>query len=164
MSLIQVDAFKQAMRRTASGVAVVTTDGPAGRAGLTVSSLCSLSMEPPSVVLSIHRGSKALGTVLENGRFVANILSEHQQEVANVFAGFVPEMRENRFAVAEWDELESGLPALGDALCNFECKVADIFDFGSHRIIAGEVLSLRVNETRPLVFCDRGFHQLQAMQ
>ncbi|POF30934.1 flavin reductase family protein [Roseibium marinum] len=163
-STFETDRFREAMRRTASGVAVVTTAGHAGRAGLTVSSLCSLSMEPPSVVLSVHKDSRALATMLENGQFVANILAQHQERVANVFAGLVPEMRENRFAVADWDDLDSGLPALADALCNFECRVAGVFEFGTHRIIAGEVLGLRMAEARPLVFCDRGFHQIQALQ
>ena len=61
------DRFRETMRRTASGVAVLTTDGEAGRAGITVSTLCSLSMEPPSVIACVHRDNRALETIIKNG-------------------------------------------------------------------------------------------------
>jgi flavin reductase (DIM6/NTAB) family NADH-FMN oxidoreductase RutF len=160
--LVDVDAFRDAMRMTASGVAVVTTDGEAGRAGVTVSSLCSLSMEPPSVVFSIHRDSRHLEKLLANGVFVANILSDTQERVANSFAGLVPELRENRFLAGDWSELLTGAPALDGALCNFDCRVASVFDFGSHRIVAGEVLNVRNQAALPLIFSDRTFRRLAA--
>jgi flavin reductase/cob(II)yrinic acid a,c-diamide reductase len=160
--LVEVDIFRDAMRMTASGVAVVTTDGEAGRAGVTVSSLCSLSMEPPSVVFSIHRDSRHLEKLLANGVFVANILSDTQERVANSFAGLVPELRDNRFLAGEWSDMLTGAPALDGALCNFDCRVASVFDFGSHRIVAGEVLNVRNQAALPLIFSDRTFRRLAA--
>jgi flavin reductase (DIM6/NTAB) family NADH-FMN oxidoreductase RutF len=160
--LVAVDEFRAAMRATASGVAVVTTDGEAGRAGVTVSSLCSLSMEPPSVVFSVHRDNRGLAQLLSNGVFVANILTETQERVASSFAGLIPELRENRFLAGEWSELLTGAPALEAALCNFDCRVAGVFDFGSHRIIAGEVLHVRKQAAQPLIFSDRNFRRLAA--
>ncbi|MGY3604146.1 MULTISPECIES: flavin reductase family protein [unclassified Bradyrhizobium] len=160
--IVAVDEFRAAMRTTASGVAVVTTDGEAGRAGVTVSSLCSLSMEPPSVVFSVHRDNRGLALLLANGVFVANVLSDAQERVANSFAGLIPELRDNRFLAGEWSELLTGAPALDGALCNFDCRVASLFDFGSHRIVTGEVLSVRKQAARPLLFCDRTFRRLAA--
>jgi flavin reductase/cob(II)yrinic acid a,c-diamide reductase len=160
--VVAVDEFRDAMRTTASGVAVVTTDGEAGRAGVTVSSLCSLSMEPPSVVFSVHRDNRGLALLLANGVFVANVLSDAQERVANSFAGLIPELRDNRFLAGEWSELLTGAPALDGALCNFDCRVASLFDFGSHRIVTGEVLSVRKQAARPLLFCDRTFRRLAA--
>ena len=63
------DRFRESMRRTASGVAILTTDGARGRAGVTVSTLCSLSMEPPSVIACVHRDNRALDTILISREF-----------------------------------------------------------------------------------------------
>ena len=160
--VVAVDMFRDAMRLTASGVAVVTSDGEAGRAGVTVSSLCSLSMEPPSVVFCVHRDNKGLAQILKNGIFVANVLCDAQERVANSFAGLIPEWRENRFLAGEWSELQTGAPALDGALCNFDCRVAQVFEFGSHRIVTGEVLDVRTQPAQPLVFSDRAFRRLAA--
>jgi len=163
MKTIDPQLFRDAMRLTASGVAVITTDGPLGRAGLTVSSLCSLSMEPPSVVCCVHRDNRALAVVMKHGMFAANILASHQAEIANVFAGLVPESRGDRFATAEWYTLESPSPVLKDAICGFDCCLVDYKDFGSHRILIGEVTALTRNAASPLVYSDRTFHRTEAL-
>lgn len=154
--------FREAMRLTASGVTVVTTDGEQGRAGLTVSSLCSLSMEPPSVLICVHRENRALTTLIENGQFVANVLATGQSRVSDSFAGVIPELREDRFSAGEWSPIVSGVPALDGALCNFDCRVAQVFDFGSHRIIAGEVIGVRTGSHDPLIYSDRAYRSLNA--
>lgn len=160
---MDADRFKAAMRRTASGVAVVTTDGNAGRAGLTVSSLCSLSMEPPSVVFCVHRASGALERLLANGIFAANILAHGQAHVADAFAGLVPELRHDRFAAATWGRLESTAPVLDGALCSFDCRIAGVFDFGTHHIVAGEVVALSTAaDAAPLIFSDHAYRRLAA--
>ena len=93
------ERFREAMRRTASGVAVLTTDGEAGRAGVTISTLCSLSMEPPSVIACVHQDSSALEALLANRVFAANALTDDQSRVAHAFAGQIPELRDDRFPV-----------------------------------------------------------------
>jgi len=156
------ERFREAMRLTVSGVTVVTTEGSAGRAGVTVSTLCSLSMEPPSVVLCIHRDSRALGPILENGVFVANVLGADQSRVADSFAGLIPELREDRFGAGIWSTLKTGAPVLDGALCSFDCRVATVFEFGSHRILVGEVLELATSGSEPLAFSDRAYRRLVA--
>lgn len=154
--------FRDAMSLTASGVTVVTTDGVAGRAGLTVSTLCSLSLEPPSVLLSVHHESRTLPVILENGTFVANVLGVHQARFAEIFAGRVPELQNDRFAEGRWLALDTGSPALEGAHCAFDCKVAEVFHFGSHRIVAGIVIAIETAPSQPLIHSDRRFHRLQA--
>lgn len=155
-------AFREAMRRTASGVAVLATDGTAGRAGLTVSTLCSLSMEPPSVIVSVHGKSAVAAVLLANGGFTANILADSHSEIACVFAGLVPEHRGDRFAVGNWCVLPSGQPVLADALCSFDCRIANVFEFGSHKIIVAVVHDIRTGNAEPLIFLDRTFRRLCA--
>ena len=103
-----------------------------------------------------------LALLLANGVFVANVLSDGQERVASSFAGLIPELRDNRFLAGEWSELLTGAPALDGALCNFDCRVAGLFDFGSHRIVTGEVLNVRKQAALPLIFCDRTFRRLAA--
>ncbi|MDQ0511653.1 flavin reductase family protein [Ancylobacter amanitiformis] len=161
MSVIDIALFREAMGRTASGVTVVTTDGEAGRAGVTVSSLCSLSMEPPSVLFCLNKGSRTLPTLIANGVFAANILAHGQHRVADSFAGLIPELADDRFAVAEWERLHTGAPVLMGALCRFDCRIAGMFEFGTHHIIAGEVLALASDAAKPLVYSNRAYHKLE---
>ena len=156
------DRFRETMRRTASGVAILTTDGAAGRAGITVSTLCSLSMEPPSVVACVHRDNRALDTILANGVFAANVLAEDQEIVAKAFAGMIAEMREDRFASGRWQQLATSAPVLQGALAAFDCKIASTFDFGTHRILIGEVVEVASTNGDPLLFADRNFRRLLA--
>lgn len=160
MSEVDANLFRQAMGLTASGVTVVTSDGAAGRVGVTVSSLCSLSLEPPSILFCLHKNSRSLGAMRENGVFAANILAQGQQRVADSFAGLIPELKEDRFAAGEWDQLTTGAPILRGALCRFDCRIASVFDFGSHHIIAGEVVALESHSRDPLIYSDRAYRRL----
>lgn len=163
MSPLDPALFKEAMRNMASSVAVIATDGPAGRAGLTVSSLSSLSMEPPSVVFCVHGASTALPALLENRVFTANVLAHGQHGVSDAFAGQVPAFRANKFASAEWDVLLTGAPALRGALMTFDCRLAATFDFGTHRIIAGEVVGIASAAgiaAEPLIYANRAYRRL----
>ncbi len=153
--------FRAAMRGTASGVAVLATEGPAGRAGVTVSTLCSLSLEPPSVIACIHRDSRALSRIMSNAVFAANVLAEDQKDIAAIFAepnlGF-----ELRFALGEWGALVTGAPVLAGTIASFDCRLASTFDFGSHRILIGEVVELEARRTTPLVYSGRMFQRIRA--
>jgi flavin reductase (DIM6/NTAB) family NADH-FMN oxidoreductase RutF len=152
--------FCDAMRLTASGVSVITSEGDAGKAGVTVSTLCSLSLEPPSVMISIKRENYALAVLMANGTFTANVLSERQARVADAFAGLLPQFRSDRFASANWRRLANGSLVLDGALCAFDCRVATSFEFGSHRIIVGEVLDLEVGSGAPLIHSNRTYYRL----
>jgi flavin reductase (DIM6/NTAB) family NADH-FMN oxidoreductase RutF len=101
-------------------------------------------------VFSVHRDNRHLEKLLANGVFVANILSDTQERVANSFAGLIPELRDNRFLAGDWSELLTGAPALDGALCNFDCRVASV------------VLNVRNQAALPLIFSDRTFRRLAA--
>jgi flavin reductase len=161
-SVLDIEEFRAVMRRTASAVGILATDGPAGRVGVTVSSLSSLSFEPASVVCCVHRQSKVLEILLANGVFTANFLSAGQSVVADVFAGLLPEYRERKFDIGSWAPIVTGAPALIDSLCSFDCTVAKTFEFGTHTIVAGEVLALQAGADHPLIFSNRSYHRLAA--
>ncbi len=155
------EAVRSAMRRTVSGVAVLATEGPGGRAGVTVSTLCSLSLEPPSVIVCVHKDSRTLAAVLANGAFSANILAEGQEEVASTFAGLVPERKEDRFGAGVWETLD-GLPRLHGAVASFACRLADSHSFGTHVILIGKIFDVAAADSAPLIYADRNFHTLTA--
>jgi flavin reductase (DIM6/NTAB) family NADH-FMN oxidoreductase RutF len=162
MTVALAEQFRESMRRTASGVAILTTDGVAGRAGLTVSTFCSLSMEPPSVIACVHQENRALQTLLANGVFAASVLATDQERIALAFAGQIPELRDDRFGAAAWRTLATGAPVLEGALASFDCRVAEGINFGTHRILVGEVVAIATSSGEPLVFADRNFRRLAA--
>jgi flavin reductase (DIM6/NTAB) family NADH-FMN oxidoreductase RutF len=161
MNPVEAAQFRDAISATASGVTVVTTEGAAaGRAGITVSTMCSLSLEPPSILFCAYRENRALAAIIENGVFVANVLHAGQSRFADIFAGRIEALREDRFAEGDWAPMLTGAPALAGALCAFDCKVAQVFDFGSHRIVAGVVVALERGTEQPLVHSDRAYRRL----
>jgi flavin reductase (DIM6/NTAB) family NADH-FMN oxidoreductase RutF len=158
------DRLRTAMRRIASSVGILATDGASGRAGVTVSSLCSLSLDPPSVLCCLHSKSRALEVLLANGVFTANFLAADQSAVADVFAGRVSALNENRFSIGEWQPMVTGAPALVGAICSFDCQIAAAFEFGTHKIVAGRIMDLQTGQDRPLMYFDQSYRQLSAIQ
>jgi flavin reductase len=104
-----------------------------------------------------------VASVLEaNGTFVANILAVEQEEAARVFAGMVPELRDDKFAVGQRNGLASGSPALDGTVCNLDCQLVSLTGFGSQLIDIDEVLTVRTGGAAPLVFSDCDSHRFHA--
>lgn len=152
--------FVHAMRLTAASVAVVTTDGDAGRAGVTVSALCSLSADPPSVLVCVHQACLVLPIILANGRLCVNLLTPGQTHVADSFAGRIARWRDDRFACAEWDEEPGGCPALRGAQARLHCSLAQNWLFGSHRVLVGLVRAVDSTSSDGLLYADRSYRTI----
>ncbi|MGE6742952.1 flavin reductase family protein [Allorhizobium pseudoryzae] len=157
--LVSDIVLREAMRNSASGVAIVTTDGPAGRMGVTVSSFCSLSLSPPSVLVCVHEGSRALPAIIENGLFAVSLLSDDEEAVARAFAGQIPEFRDNKFAATTWQKACTGAPITENAHAGFDCRLSRQITFGTHAILIGEVLATVARPKQPLVYYNQGFHR-----
>lgn len=78
-------AFRDAMRHWATGVAVITTRSPLGPHGMTVNSVLSVSLDPPTLLISLKRGSRTQGVVERTGRFTVNVLTAGQHALADRF-------------------------------------------------------------------------------
>lgn len=141
-------AFVEGMSRAATFVAVATTDGPGGRAGVTVSSLTSVSAdgEQPSLLLCVHHQSAASTAILVNRGFCANLLAADQQELSNIFAGRRGGDYADRFARAAWTAGPLGQPLLAGAAATFECRLATALLWETHHIIVGRVTSVTLSE------------------
>jgi flavin reductase (DIM6/NTAB) family NADH-FMN oxidoreductase RutF len=156
--------FINAMGASATGVTVVTTDGPAGRFGLTVSAVSSVSADPPMLLVCVNRKNPAAAAIDANGCFAVNILGEAGREVAEVFAGRPNEGNPYDFARHEWRAGESGLPLLAEAAAHFECEIAQAIDAGTHRIFVGRVIRAARNHAEPLVYCNRSFGRVSSLE
>lgn len=141
-------AFMEGMSRAATFVAVATTDGEGGRAGVTVSSLTSVSAdgEMPSLLLCIHHQSPAASAILKNRAFCANLLAEDQQDLANLFAGRSTTDRAERFDRVAWETGGIGQPLLSGATAAFECRLATALLWETHHILVGRVASVLLSD------------------
>ena len=141
-------AFMEGMSRAATFVAVATTDGEGGRAGVTVSSLTSVSAdgEMPSLLLCIHHQSPAASAILKNRAFCANLLAEDQQDHANLFAGRSTTDRAERFDRIAWEAGGIGQPILSGATAAFECRLATALLWETHHILVGRVASVLLSD------------------
>ena len=137
--MIDPKEFRSAMGQAVTGVYLVTTDGKAGRFGLTVSSLTSISLEPATVMISIRNQSPSLPAILANGRFAVNVLGAHQGDVSDVFAGRPRSGERFDFACARFTDGDGGCPVLDDAPAAFECRVWRVEEIHDHTLIFGTV-------------------------
>lgn len=154
------DAFRQAMRGVASAVYLITARGPEGDVGMTATAACSLSFDPMSVLISVNRSASMTRTLEATGRFVLNVLSRDDQQVATAFGS--PAGRDSRFAEGEWYELDD-MPALRSSISSISCKVANTMEFGTHRIYAGAVTAVDNRSGRDeLLYCNGAFRHLVA--
>lgn len=142
-------AFRDLLGSVPAGVSVITTDGPAGRAGMTASSVCSLSLEPLLLLVCLGNASRTLRAVRGNGRFAVNLLRDGQTGAAAVFATDRPAAE--KFATAGHD-LVDGSPVLPQVLGWLTCRVYSAVPMGDHTIVVGEVLDLSRSPGAPLIW------------
>ena len=151
--------FKAAMRALPAGVSVVTTGSGQEAAGMVVSSLTSISAQPPMVGFFMHRKSSMHAPLLANGRFVANVLGEQHREVMNAFLAI--SQGPARFARGEWAEGKDGLPVLGDALASLECDIVCTHALGTHDLVVGKVRRTTCSASNAMVHFNAATHVLQ---
>lgn len=138
--------FRGAMRQLAGGVSIITVGRDKDISGMTVTSVSSLSIEPPTLIVSVNRGSSSWPLLRRHGAFGVNLLNADQLEIAERFAGKGGIRGADRFAGAKWRAGLSGVPLLEGALAAIECEVEDVFERHSHAIVIGRVLEVRTSK------------------
>jgi flavin reductase (DIM6/NTAB) family NADH-FMN oxidoreductase RutF len=152
--------FREALGLFATGIAVVTatTEGR-DRIGATVSSFNSVSLDPPLVLFSMARSSRAFPAWQSVAHFAVNVLAEHQDATSTKFARALGDKWEG----ARYVEGENGAPLLRDSLASFECARYANYDGGDHIIIVGRVLAVRLRrraDAVPLIFFRSKYRRL----
>lgn len=153
-------AFLEGMSRTAATVTVVTTDGAAGRAGVTVSALSSVTADgpAPALLVCIHAASTASRPILQNRVFAVNVLRDDQTRISEVFAGRSAAPDGDKFACAAWATGTTGAPRLVDSLAAFDCRLTVSRRLGTHHVLFGAVENVFVGgEGGPLIYANRAY-------
>jgi Conserved protein/domain typically associated with flavoprotein oxygenases, DIM6/NTAB family len=154
---VSKDEFRTALSRFASGVTVVTTRDASGHLhGITVSAFCSVSLDPPLILVCIERETGSHHAFQEAGRFVVNFLHEGQKDISNHFASHL----DDKFSAVEYQPGISGLPVLTDSLATLECRLAHSYEGGDHTIFVGEVERTRVKEGNPLLYFHGNYRRI----
>ena len=151
------DDFRAALSRFPSGITVVTSRSSAGDLhGITVSAFCSVSLNPPLVLVCIEKTTGSHHAVRESGFFVVNILAAGQDEISERFSLPVS----NKFDGASYAVGIAGVPVLTDALVILECRLASAYEGGDHTIFVGEVENLSIKDGDPLVYFHGNYRDL----
>ena len=160
------DAFLSAMSNVASSVCIVTTEGGAGKAGVTVSAMSSVSVvdDEATLLVCVHELSPACEAIRANGIFCVNVLADDQSIVSDTFAGRFEAKGEAKFDCASWRTEETGAPVLDNAVSSFDCKLLHDHKVGTHHIFIGAVQAADAAEGRkPLLYHDRKYCAPEAL-
>ena len=149
--------FRKAMGSFLSGVTVVTTRHDNQLYGMTVSSFCSLSLQPQLLLVCITNTLPTHHAILKSGKFAVNILSQPQAHVSQHFASRAVD----KFADVEWGPGPDGQPLLTGCCAVLECTLAHVLPGGDHSIVVGAVNYADVNhELAPLAYHRGAYHHL----
>lgn len=149
--------FRSILGRFASGVTIVTAqDGGGLDHGMTVSSFCSLSLEPPLVLACIEQSTEMRRVLESSTHFAVNVLAEDQEALSRRFS----ELLHGRFDGIGFHRGVTGAPLLEDVVATLECEIRDRYPGGDHDIYVGEVIAGEVLAGRPLVYYRGGYTTL----
>lgn len=155
---MDADSFRAVLGRFASGVTVVTARAPDGHdQGMTVTSFCSLSLEPPLILVCIDHGAAMHDNLVAAQHFAVNILSSTQEPLSRRFSDPDPD----RFEGIGFTRGRTGVSLLDDALAHLECRRFAEYPGGDHTIVVGEVLDASIRQDRPLLYYRSGYAQLE---
>ncbi len=151
--------FRRILGHWASGVAVVTTRAPDGRAwGLTANAFASASLEPPLVLVAVDRAAHTHGPLRASGHFAVSVLASDEERLARRFAaGDVAE----KFEGVAWRAEHTGAPVLEGALAWVDCRLWAEYPAGDHTIFVGEVLAGDAAERAPLLYYRGGYGRFE---
>ena len=152
-------AFIDGMSLAAASVSIVTTDGPAGRQGATVSAMTPVSAdgEAPTLLVCLNASATTLPVLLENGCFCVNVLAREQVDISDVFSSRRPAPDGDKFNAAGFDAGPTGAPRLKGALVSFDCRLVSADKIGTHHICIGAVEDVTVSQGSPLLYGMRSY-------
>jgi flavin reductase len=151
--------FKTAMRQVTSPVAIVTASVGRKRNGLSVTAICAVTANPPTILVCINRDAPAEQLVAESGAFAVNFLTEEQHQFARLFSGS-KKGQEQRFDEKVWGSLVTGAPVLDGCVASLDCRVDGQQDVGTHRVYFGRVVASNSLDQAGLLYRDGLFRKL----
>ena len=152
--------FRDVLGRFASGVTVVTSVSNDEPVGLTCQSFMSVSLDPPLVLFSPAKSSRAWPLIQRAGKFCVNFLSADQADLSNTMAS----RGVDKFAGIHWEAApETGSPLLPGTLGYVDCSIHRVHEAGDHYVVIGRVLDLDLTDApgEPLLFFEGGYRTTQ---
>jgi flavin reductase len=147
------DAFRDAMRRFAATVSIISCASDGCRYGMSATAITSLSVDPPSLLVCVNKSAATHRVLSRGGRFCVNVLRSCQTGLSQAFSGKLK--GEDRFRLGDWRETADGLPFLSDAQASLFCEIARVVDHGTHTIFIAHVYSVRAQrDIDPLLYQD----------
>lgn len=150
---VEPEVYKDAARRFASGVTIVTVEHRGEIHGMTASSFAAVSLQPPLILVSLRIDSRTRELILESGRFAVNVLSEDQVDLAKRFAV----KGDKSFEDIPHQRSDEGVPLLEGAIACFSCETFRVIEAGDHEVFLGEVKSTAVRDGSPLIYFNRDY-------
>lgn len=162
MPLVGADDHRCGMRNLAAAVNIITARDGDSRFGLTATAVCSVTADPPRLVVFVNKKVAASEAILKSGALCVNVLSAEQEHEARVFAGMVEGVHgEARFEHGQWRDLLTGAPVLANALTSFDCRVIKVFDESTHHAFLCEVLATGESQGgEPLLYLNGAFRRI----
>lgn len=152
---VSSDDFRFGMRHLAAAVNIVSSLQDGEPRGLLATAVCSVSAEPPLLLVCINRSASLYNAITGSGRFCVNALRANQHALARNFLNVESKCR---FDGLGWTSLSTGAPAIDGALINFDCEVEQAVTAGTHMIFVGQVVATRCEgETDPLLYFRSGY-------
>jgi flavin reductase (DIM6/NTAB) family NADH-FMN oxidoreductase RutF len=146
-------SFREAASRFATGVAVLTALDEHGRVcGMTANSFVTVSLSPPTVLVSVMQG-RMHRAISATGRYCVNLLPEHGRDLSRYFAS-----HPNTGVTPDYDIVD-GLPHLRGCIAWFACEVTRHVDVSDHTLVIAEVSACDHRDTTPLVFFSSRYHR-----
>lgn len=130
----QIQDFRNAMRRLASGVCLIT----AGDRGMAATAVMSLTAEPPTLAIAVNRSASLFQALQAEELFCVNVLAQRHGDLVGRFSGAIP--REERFLHGDWTLAAGQPPVLNDALVSLVCRQVQALETSTHVLFVGEVV------------------------
>ena len=158
-TMLDQETFREAWRKFATGVAVITTIESGGSVhGMAANGIASISLDPLLVLISVGHARESNAMIKSSGRFAINILSD-QQEVAAKYYG-APSNKRTGDPGVTFDFTDKGSGKLLGCLAYMDCHVVGHHEAGDHTLFIAGVDELEVNSGKPLLFFEGGFHRV----
>ena len=159
--MLEKTDYRNAMSRLGAAVNIITTDGAGGRAGFTASAVCSVTDDPPTLLICLNRAASVYRAFDANAVLCVNVLAAGQQTLSGVFGGKTP--MNDRFAAGRWRTGSTGSPVLEGAAASFDCRVVGRTSVGTHDVLFCEAVAIALGDTaHGLIYFDRRYHDIVA--
>ena len=157
--MIDRQQFRDAMARLGAAVNVVTTVTPDGPVGFTASAVCSVTDQPPTMLLCMNRGSVLNEAFKAAGVLCINTLTPEQEALSSLFGGAEGLTMPERFEQGTWTTLVTGAPVLEGAVVSVDCRIAQVTEIGTHSVMFCEALACKLGVAEQgLIYFSRGYH------